>query len=355
MVRNFLLLGLSILILGCSGNHHRPPKSQPGPPDEQAGELSSINLTDFVPAHGGTGANGTALSALIRNQKDLVVPARIYHAGKREDLLKNIPSISESDWNEYIVGPKTRYPLKSCEKGFYGSAWLQGNIYGNGDDPWFIEVSILNKCRKPQVVASLIDIDEDSRFIHWFGASKGKFTSLSVFKGQCARTIVPKDDDCDPVLDQFLNEVGIKIVYDDKYLDIPSFYIRDRSCIKVIKGSASEILEMARHNPMIKESAGLPIQAGGMVQETIFNVVYDHPELISQDFLSEMGALHGGVWQELSDAIMRCKSNGFDRLRVERLPPLNPGDLYRDAPAVMSRSRFVAPIDFQRICHPPTH
>lgn len=161
--------------------------------------LASVDLRKLSHEFGGEVYK--KLEEMILEQKEVVVPAKIYHGGIGKELRRNIPTVPLEDWENIIMHPDganlpAAKPLS--RRGLYGSAWIQGNWYvGNGSgrktdhsDPWFIEISIKDECRLPKHVFSPPNashltkydpnIKYDPRYITWVN-QKG-FSSVKAYQ-----------------------------------------------------------------------------------------------------------------------------------------------------------------------------
>ncbi len=180
-----------------------------------------------------------------------VVPSRLYHFGKKRYLLEDIEAraVPEKAWAEYIMGEKTSYGLPPSRRGLYGTGGVDGNGFGGRESNWLMEIHIKPECLVPQRLMTMPGLLQDTRFKEWYAAHS---KDLSMPHDKFASVCFGDDgqpngdyygfeaqlDECDTVVTRFMNDLRIAVVQD--HIEPKSFYIRDRSCIKTIRGTADE-------------------------------------------------------------------------------------------------------------------
>ncbi len=195
-------------------------------------------------------------------------PARIFHFGIRANLKNDIAAqtVPLDFWNRSIMGADTNYGLVPYRRGLYGSSTpaapvAYGDSYlGTGKMPWFMIIEIDRNCsRKPAILDHAPEQSYlDPRFLAWVDRVKPEpFVTQSAILDACFPVMnsggttwrVPKlnsirgtENECDRMVNRFLDDEKIGVVSDYAWPD--SWYIRDRACIKSIRGTPRDILEI---------------------------------------------------------------------------------------------------------------
>jgi hypothetical protein len=187
-----------------------------------------------------------------------VAPTILYHFGNRKILEENIAAhtIPQKAWDEFIVGEKGRFSLNPYRRGLYGTTTLDTNTLSSPSHSWLMEIHLKADCVKPDHVATLIHLPEDTKFQNWFNhAAQLPFLSLVRFRAECyppgkdgtpssmaAIGPGPTNQKCEETVSRFLNEAGIKVVQDQEVQK--AFYVRDRACIEEVLGTPADLLRI---------------------------------------------------------------------------------------------------------------
>lgn len=207
----------------------------------------------------------------------------LFHAGAKQYLQKNVDlhGVSQPDWDHFIM-PKTsnnaNFKLNEYREGFYGAEQLsEVGLYSfyqlqNGVEPQIIILKVKDSClsrdKKFDANYKFLPISKDNIFSTWIEKNKNNLEQknpqilnrcrsiLSVSdqaywkEGQPYGGANSAEDDDDPVcqdiLNQFLVENDIKVIKD--VVNDSSWYIRDRSCIEDILGTANDFLQYVTQN-----------------------------------------------------------------------------------------------------------
>lgn len=179
----------------------------------------------------------------------------LYHYGRKEVLLKDVEAhtVPLDDWNQFVMGSKTRFGLKPFRRGLYGTERLEdADKYGDSKFNWLIEIKLKETCLKPESVSSLEGIPQQPKFKEWYETTQQvKKTKLDLnewikecfsssgqanpqkfeyyYSSEHSQTV------CESTLEDYWNENQIKIVHDTQ--ETRSWYIRDRGCIEDIQGT----------------------------------------------------------------------------------------------------------------------
>ncbi len=196
-------------------------------------------------------AQANAVACSVRDvseqilQGENIVPRRLYHWGKKPYLLSNarINGISQEDWDQYIVGEKTRYSLRPSRRGLYGTAGLDTNTFGSNSYNWLMEIRIKAECTEPSRVITYYGLPDDLRFKDWYSSHETSYT-FKQFINTCYNHNDPLmnlngfiDEKCDSIITRFLKDSKVGVVQDQ--IIKRSFYIVDRDCIEGIIASPS--------------------------------------------------------------------------------------------------------------------
>lgn len=184
--------------------------------------------------------------------EEALPPARIYHVGSRDILKKNEGNISRADWDEFIMGNKTRYETTSFRRGLYGGETLPPlDFYGDGylgtpKQPWVMEIHIKAECRQLPVVTSIF---LDPRFFAWLRARQAQDpASIAGCMGADHRldeksiSFFRQESDCNSLMNEFLQSQNFRVVRDAQWRD--SWYIRDHDCIEKILTTPTDVLRI---------------------------------------------------------------------------------------------------------------
>lgn len=197
----------------------------------------------------------------------------LFHAGERSILEQDVRArtVPQAAWDQFIMGPSTRFDLPTYRKGLYGAETIGGtSLYAlyqflDGRNGWLMAITVKAEClgrESTQGLSYIIDsqITEPSRFARWYEAHRAKYRAL---EPQCLskskefsswdegllydlNKATPEDrartQACTSVLNDYLIDANIKIAGDAA--NDASWYIRDRSCIENIKGSPDELFDL---------------------------------------------------------------------------------------------------------------
>src|SRR3990167_403073 len=101
--------------------------------------------------------NISEITKKLMEGKEEVVPAKIYHFGKREYMLQNAEegNIPADVWKNIIMGEKERrFELSKLRRGLYGTHVIDSNsFYDPRKYDWLMEIHIKEECRVPARVA----------------------------------------------------------------------------------------------------------------------------------------------------------------------------------------------------------
>lgn len=194
----------------------------------------------------------------ILEGKPGTVPEKIYHFGKKENLIQDAKehNVPKEVWDNVIMSPKGRYKLSSLRNGLYGTHFISTNDYYGDPYGWLMEVHIKSSCREPSKVATLEQLDGDRRFSKWIAKKQGLPYDLSQFKKDCSFTddkervyALKVLEPCTKIAEAFLADHDIKIIQD--HVISRSFYIRDRDCISDIKSEPADLLQIYADTPAL--------------------------------------------------------------------------------------------------------
>jgi len=194
------------------------------------------------------------------------IPEKIFHYGTFDILMKNVQAntVPESDWNQFVMGERSRYGLKWYRRGLYGSshpayaAYFADISVGNGKQPWLMEIAITESCRQERPY-DVRQFYADSRVVHLIATrANTRFHSAEEFRDRCYtyypefKAYIPKFEtitndrpagECELFLNESLDMLGAKVMIDSDWSE--SWYLRDRTCIQSIHGTPNRVLEMS--------------------------------------------------------------------------------------------------------------
>lgn len=181
----------------------------------------------------------------------------IYHYGKKDVLLTDVAegNIPESDWNDYIMGEKTRFKLKRFRRGFYGTEYAEdADRFGDSTYNWLVKITLNPECMESSRVTSLVYLSRSALFQNWY-ATKAYPTSFEKFKTACfdqngnpgytafnnyknpSETADFKESECEKVVADYYEDQKFAFIHDHAGDLVRSWAIRDRDCISNIEGS----------------------------------------------------------------------------------------------------------------------
>jgi len=181
----------------------------------------------------------------------------LFHYGKKDLLMKDVTSgnIPEQDWNDFIMGEKTRFKLKPFRRGFYGTEYAEdADSFGDATYNWLVEVELKPECLESSRVVSLVYLPQSTAFQTWY-QGKGFTTSFDDWKALCfdrenyprsqyfidyknkSQTADFNETACESVVNHYYSEQKFALIHDYAGELVRSWAIRDRSCIQKIKGS----------------------------------------------------------------------------------------------------------------------
>jgi hypothetical protein len=189
------------------------------------------------------------------------VPEVLFHFGKREILEIDIQAqaIPREAWDRFIMGNETRYDLPRYRRGLYGATepgyadFFGDQLLESGNLPWMMEIQLSDHCRQEQSLIDPRTLPFDGRFWDWFDQSRPlEFQNVVRFVDACYsresngsyrplyKTIRMNgvEGPCELTVAQFLEQTHVQVVIDHAWGE--SFYLRDRSCIEAIRGTALE-------------------------------------------------------------------------------------------------------------------
>lgn len=206
----------------------------------------------------------------IRQQQP-VVPSRIYHYGKKANLLADAAAdrIPGDAWNRFIMGNGGRFSLYPSRRGLYGTAGIDTNGFGDDDHNWLIEIRLKKECREPEHVATFASLSDDPRFQKWFQDRVGKEEmTLDRFGRECTLLgyLGWSSAKCEKIVVRYLEENRIWIVQDT--IIRKSFYIRNPECVETIVGDADEWLRLLPTSPHLWRT-----YCGSMQEHYLFGLV----------------------------------------------------------------------------------
>ncbi len=196
------------------------------------------------------------------------VPAKLYHYGAYEVLMKNIAAktVPSQDWDRYIMGDKARYGQKGYRRGLYGSShpsyasYFSDIAVGSGKQQWLMEVELTEVCQS-QKPFSLDALYNDPRVIDFISRDLNRtYGSPEEFRDKCYpyypefKTRAPRlefisgtaaENTCEKFVNTLFEELKPKVVLDDAWPG--SWYIRDRACIQSIRGTPQDLLPILSH------------------------------------------------------------------------------------------------------------
>lgn len=189
---------------------------------------------------------------------DFKVPSeKIYHYGKKEILLKDVAegTVPKQDWEDFIMGEKTRFKLKRYRRGLYGTEYVEdADKFGDSNYNWLMEVRLKKSCLKPERVSSLIYLPWSKRFKKWFGVKRENLNFVEWVNTCFHDNAHPKpayfneyrnpkenadysESVCERTVADYYHELDFAFIQDAAGDLVRSWYIRDRNCIETIEGT----------------------------------------------------------------------------------------------------------------------
>jgi hypothetical protein len=195
----------------------------------------------------------------------------IYHYGKKEILVTDIAegNIPQSDWDDYIMGEKTRFKLKRFRRGFYGTEYAEdADRFGDSTYNWLVKITLNPECLVSSRVTSLVYLSKSELFQKWYG-SKSYVSSFEKYKTACfdsegnpgykafnnyknpSETADFKESECERVIADYYEDQKFAFVHDHAGDLVRSWAIRDRDCIRNNQGLGSSIwVKELRHEDL---------------------------------------------------------------------------------------------------------
>ena len=199
--------------------------------------------------------------------KDLARDPVLFHSGTRAHLDEDIKAgtIPQMAWDDFVMG-KTNFDLPAYRKGLYGAEALSGtslySLYATlaGDSAWVMRIHVKPECvTKDAVFSEEYSVSDDpakgGRFSRWYHLRRDQYRALEKdcltagFWEEGSQYDASQADPetkrltnlCTPVLADFLDTTGVKLVFDT--VNDNSWYLRDRSCIASLSGSPDELFD----------------------------------------------------------------------------------------------------------------
>lgn len=212
------------------------------------------------------------LSLILSASATDFVPKALYHFGSYEPLMKDVAArtVPERDWSRYIMGDETRFGQKIYRRGLYGTAHPGFSSYF-GDRlleneavraPWMIRIAVKDECRREEPL-NLATLYLDPRVVRALATFRDpEFPDAASFHSGCYHidddseeeiadfemvTGVAPATPCEAMADRIFRTLKPKIAVDSIWHQ--SWYIRDRSCIERIDGSATSNLKWMTEIP----------------------------------------------------------------------------------------------------------
>jgi len=191
------------------------------------------------------------ISQQVDNQEP-VAPQVLYHFGEKQYLDEDIQNrgVPEASWNNYVM--KSRMGLGPNRVGLYGAVTShKAENYAQGGNAWMMEIHVKPECRTPDSVVSFNGLYKSPIFMKWWSTKQpSDFSNLIQFSQKCFNSeekaiISPQgfsDPACEKTVHAFLDDVKPKMIQDT--YNEQAWYIRDRSCIKTIRGTPEEIINI---------------------------------------------------------------------------------------------------------------
>ena len=164
-------------------------------------------------------------------------------------------TVPQQAWDQFIMSGSARYMLKDFRRGLYGTVGLDTNFFGGDQYNWLMQIELDPQCQTRESFLSFINVQNDPRFLKNFSQiTNSEFKTPQDFLDYCYEGRSPEhhhvmgvgdtlvDNDCEEVLENFLQTTQAKIIQD--YEIQKSFYIRDRSCIKNIRGTPLDLIQI---------------------------------------------------------------------------------------------------------------
>jgi hypothetical protein len=184
----------------------------------------------------------------------------LFHYGKKEILLKNVAlgTVSPEDWDDFIMGTKTRFHLKRFRRGLYGTELVESaDRFASSTYDWLMEIQLNPSCLAPERLATVKGITRSPAFKYWY-QSKPYGIELKDWKTKCFYRNGDPDESqfsfygkeknilddrsipesiCEKVVGDFFEEKRFALIQDHAGDLTLSWALRDRTCIHAIVGS----------------------------------------------------------------------------------------------------------------------
>jgi len=184
----------------------------------------------------------------------------LFHYGRKEILIKNVNAgtIPQEDWDQFIMGNKTRFHLKRFRRGLYGTEYLESaDRFASSTYDWLIEIHLNESCLEPNRIATVNGLTRAVLFKNWFEAKNLGMTlqewtskcfhrngepneSLFGFYSKEKNSQADQSDPetiCEKVVGDFFDEKNFSLIQDHAGDLTSSWAVRDRNCIRDILGS----------------------------------------------------------------------------------------------------------------------
>jgi hypothetical protein len=243
-----------------------------------------------------------------------IPPRYLYHVGSKDYLMQDALAheIPPSSWDTNIMGKGTRFNLPPRRRGLYGTekpthaAFYGDGLIGSGATPWMIQIEIDESCLQPDRVApegaTILSVPA---FTPW---AEAHVTELGFkdgpewrqkcvthnSKGELLYDDGPEydqsdDTPCGAVITAYMDAAKVGVVYDDADRSGLAWYIRDRACVKSIRGAPHELAE-AMSDP--ESWNGYPDEYGSDTEFSIISQVLADASVTADDARKMAKALH---------------------------------------------------------------
>lgn len=194
------------------------------------------------------------------------LPRQIVHFGPTRYIAEDVAArtIPQTAWDRFIMGDDGRWALRPWRRGLYGTIHpLEAAPYGSSAEDTMMVIHVRQSCLRAEAVASPGYVTAHAAWLPWFrGASALPFSTQRDYERSCFDAEgwpinvnwlhASGDDDrmvrdCETMYERFFDEARIRVVHDP--MTPGSYYIRDRSCIEMIRGTPGEMMQYFAGEP----------------------------------------------------------------------------------------------------------